>query len=225
MPHIWSDDVTTGATYDGKFTLDEVLTQEGLLRYHFVDDSVPMPWIYDGVNSLELDDGIGGASLSFGTITTAKDDPATVATLTTLFDTALTVAGIFVTVTFEADQDQFQLQFDTEVGFKWDDAGTTCQGVWGTRGDADTPLQLTHFLSARHVEPRPNVMEVEIAQAFAVNNTSGSVATLYLPLQDHQVTFPIFTTEQNLEVDIKWRRVNLPEVACPMTNQWHLWFN
>ncbi len=225
MPHVFSDDVTTGNTYDGTWTVNEPIYLSPLLIYHFVD-STDIPWIYPGVQNLEVFDGVATTSIvTFPTLSSAKTDATQIAALKLAFDTGLALLPLTPTVTIvhDAANDQFTLTFTSVVSFLWAGAGTSSQPVWNTVGAAASPLSVNQVLSTRYVDSRPDVMEIEFVDVETTPSTRTTSATLFLPLQDYQVSFRLNYLVDGGTVTLEWRRINIP-VACPMTNQWHLWF-
>ncbi len=223
MPHIWSDDVDEGATFDGVWDLNTQMHDESTLRYHFVDDSAPIPWIYPGADGLVFYDGGSNGTVSFGTIATAKEDPDTRLALQNALNAGLP-GGITCVVVHVPALQAFDVTFTAMVAILWADALSTSVGVWGGRDFEETALSMSHLLSDRFAEPRPDVMEVELDEVYPLGSSRPSVATFYIPLQDHQVSFSFFIRELSFRIALRWRRVNIHEVSCPMTNQWHLWF-
>lgn len=223
MPFLWSDDVTTGNRYDGQWLLlGDGVGPLTLAMHHVADGNVP--WIFAGADNLlllETDFGDNIVNVTFTAQSSAKDDVATATQLVTDFNAALVnvtcTGGLYVAAT-----DVIELTFDTPVEFRWDNASSTAGSVFDrTSGETPNTLQA---LSMRYVDERPDVMLINMSNGpdMVSPGTTGA-KTIALPLADGRIT-PEITFSTSAAIDISWYRVNVPDVVCPITLQWFLWF-
>lgn len=236
MLHFWSGDLTSGTSFNGTFSFQNVLKQGQRLIYSFIDDQA-IPWLYSGANSLVValaDDGaasqIGPFTINFGQLATERDDAATLAALKLDINTALGLALSPVTVDTLIHNDttrEFEMTLlppASVMTWDWGDVGTTVKKMFGF------PFATTNTLlnwASKHADPRPPVMEVDIDIASTIiNATRTTAATLVVALSDlHDLDQNTWVPNStHLSTNIAWCRCTAPGVPVPMNNDWHLKF-
>ncbi len=225
MAHIWSDDVTTGTTANGTWTLDGLVSSTLKLAYHHIDDG-SIPWTYTGIDTMLIDAGGVFRTVTFGTIKTAKDDVATHTAMKTAIDLALVPDGVTVGVSYLAATDELRMVFSGAVIIGWGEPASTANLAFNEVGTSNTANLVTHDLSARYVDERPATLELEIAESGSTGVTSrGTDAHHFIPTSDFQVggiELPISGATNTLTM--LWSRINAPGIACPFDLQWELQF-
>ncbi len=225
MAHIWSSDVLFGSTFDGLWQMSSTISGPYTLQWHLVRDEADIPWLFAGVDTLHIENGVTTVLVTFGTVATDKTDPATVVTLFDTIEAAIILAGnpfVLMSVTYVSATDRFELLFnDAAVFIDWD--VSTSSGLFGSTGQT-TPGTL-QILPAANAESRPDVLDVFCPSVTTPHIASRTPEVSFaVNLQDGFSTATVSFIPSNA-LSIRWSQLYAPGVACPMTNRWHLIFD
>ncbi len=236
MLHIWAGDVAIGNTYDGTWNLSAALTTGKELEFTFVDDQ-PIPYIYAGANGVRVDtadDGAAGITnnftIAFSQLSTARDDPATAASMLTDINNEFLISAPTITVTalvFNVATNNFDITLNppaSTITWDWGHVATTARALFGY---ANAALNTDLSWNATYADPRPPVMEVVIAEAKNIIKSSrASLATMVVNISDTHLSSvnKLLLTGTVESLGITWCRCIAPGVPVPMNNDWHLKF-
>jgi len=228
MIHIWSDDVVSGDTYDGAWSLDKKISGGMKLVYHSIEDG-GIPWIYDPVAFLGITDGVSETFVSLANNIFDRIEPECIAKLEADLQAAMDAfyGGASVNIVYTGDLTQtFNVAFGIPMALQWASPGTTCQQVFDKVGAANTGLLTDHSLSARYATSRPETMEMFIDEGKGSNSTRGTDGgSIWVPAHDDEIVEQVFSlTGYSDTMTIRWTRLNIPQASCPMTLPWELMF-
>lgn len=217
MLNIHSHDNTSGNIYDGTWTLSRIINGKYEMIYHHFDTG-DVPIIYTGCDELHID---VASSVTIINLTATSDD--TKATIATDIQTQIqTVSGLgAATCTYNSATDEFDISSGTTFKILWSLSNARFLFDEAAVDSSDTG---THNLSARHVDSRPNVLELHIDEA---SNTGASTRStfpdLVISLDDVLIKQQEITlTSSTSSLDIQFYRINVTATAIPFTNEWHM---
>lgn len=230
MAHIWSDDLTSGNIYSGQWTIQSNISGDHRIVHSFFDDAEGVPWIYTGVDALEINDIVGAVSgtLSFTQSNLAFDDAAVLAQLNTDFSTFLAGIGAtatVVSVVLDTPNLQYVVTFSDAIDALWTSGLTTADLVWNKTAD-DTAITVLN-LPLRYITDRPDSLDVlcsQVSVPLASSRPSVNEVSFVVPLQDGLNAETKIKFVHTSLINLVWSRHNAPGVAVPFNNQFHLVF-
>jgi hypothetical protein len=222
--HINSNDVNSGTSYQGQWDLSQSITGRITVVSHYIE-SGDIPWVYPGCNGLSvLQTALPNAlETAVFDVQTSDAEVDVIAAINATFDAISYLAGTS-TVFIPADR-EYEVTLSESVVLEWTKAGSTAKYVFGKRNSADE-VGTVFRLSARDIESRPKYLDVHVQEA-----SSSAVGSrldpgdLFISTFDQEVRGGyIILNSSTRSLNIEFRRMNVPQFACPMELIWDMIF-
>lgn len=223
MIHISSEDVSSGSSFNGVFTLSNTLSGNLTLKDSFVEAG-EIPWLYTGCDVLRFTRVSDGMFFQINLPQTSDDATASVELLIeTQFDGTGAFAGATV-CTFVAATKTYDVVVTDAITLIWPDS--SARFVFKKEKSANESNVTAFSLGANFVDNRPKYIEYHISETSSIGtSTHGSSADLFVSTFDDPVrNVTITLSSSHVTLDIEVRRVNVQQIPCPMTLKWDLMF-